>query len=175
MPAYPQVSVFVGAGHAYKWASLIGLILAQIAVNGQTTYPIDAFRITRYATLSSGNVSNKVSSRAINRQACPPERQDSQAVRRRTTIFSPRAVGREACAPTSASSLGARALAATSLSWQISFINPTTTWLLQHSFTCSSGPHHPEHCWLDHVPHSPATHSPAQGELSPNYILFFCF
>ncbi len=50
MPAYPQVSVFVGAGHAYKWASLIGLILAQIAVNGQTTYPIDAFRITRYAT-----------------------------------------------------------------------------------------------------------------------------
>ena len=52
MPAYHQVSVFVGAGHAYKWASLIGLILAQIAVNGQTTYPIDAFRITRYATLS---------------------------------------------------------------------------------------------------------------------------
>jgi sarcosine oxidase len=50
MPAYPQVSVFVGAGHAYKWASLIGLILAQIAVNGQTTYPIDAFRITRYAS-----------------------------------------------------------------------------------------------------------------------------
>lgn len=49
MPAYPQVSVFVGAGHAYKWASLIGLILAQIAVNGQTTYPIDAFRITRPA------------------------------------------------------------------------------------------------------------------------------
>ncbi len=72
MPAYPQVSVFVGAGHAYKWASLIGLILAQIAVNGQTTYPIDAFRITRYATLTARNVSNKVGSRAINRQACPP-------------------------------------------------------------------------------------------------------
>jgi len=53
LPAYPQVSVFVGAGHAYKWASLIGLILAQIAVTGHTTYPIDAFRITRPALLNA--------------------------------------------------------------------------------------------------------------------------
>ena len=111
MPAYPQVSVFVGAGHAYKWASLIGLILAQIAVNGQTTYPIDAFRITRYATLTARNVSNKVGSRAINRQACPPERQDPQAVRRCKAICSPRAVGRGMCTDAE-SSLGARALAA---------------------------------------------------------------
>jgi len=49
LPKYPQVSVFVGAGHAYKFACLIGLILAQIAINGKTSYPIKFFSISRPA------------------------------------------------------------------------------------------------------------------------------
>ena len=38
-----------GAAHAYKFAALIGKILADLAVRGETRYPIDAFSATRAA------------------------------------------------------------------------------------------------------------------------------
>jgi sarcosine oxidase len=38
-----------GAAHAYKFAALIGKILADLAVRGETCYPIDAFSATRAA------------------------------------------------------------------------------------------------------------------------------
>jgi sarcosine oxidase len=49
LPGFPQISVFVGAGHAYKFAALFGKILSEIAIDGQTSYPIQPFRVSRPA------------------------------------------------------------------------------------------------------------------------------
>eukprot|EP01121_Diplochlamys_sp_Union-15-3_P006922 TRINITY_DN1746_c0_g4_i1.p1 TRINITY_DN1746_c0_g4~~TRINITY_DN1746_c0_g4_i1.p1 ORF type:complete len:407 (-),score=66.37 TRINITY_DN1746_c0_g4_i1:45-1232(-) len=53
LPNYPQVSLFVGAGHAYKFASLFGLILSQIALTGKTNYPIQRFSLKRPGLIQS--------------------------------------------------------------------------------------------------------------------------
>ncbi len=47
LPEHPNVSVAVGAGHAYKFASLIGKILSELALDGQTAYDIAPFAIDR--------------------------------------------------------------------------------------------------------------------------------
>lgn len=49
LPDHPQISVAVGAGHAYKFAALIGDILRDLAMDGESRYPIEAFRIDRPA------------------------------------------------------------------------------------------------------------------------------
>jgi sarcosine oxidase len=49
LPEHPQISVAIGAGHAYKFAGLIGRILSELALEGESTYPIDAFRLDRPA------------------------------------------------------------------------------------------------------------------------------
>jgi sarcosine oxidase len=49
LPGLPQVSVFNGAGHGFKFASLVGKILSQLAVRGETEYGIEAFRPDRPA------------------------------------------------------------------------------------------------------------------------------
>ncbi len=49
LPGLPQISVFVGAGHGFKFASLVGRILAELALYGKTQYPIEAFRVDRPA------------------------------------------------------------------------------------------------------------------------------
>ncbi len=49
LPEYPQVSVAVGAGHAYKFAGLIGRILSELALDGGSSFPIEPFKITRPA------------------------------------------------------------------------------------------------------------------------------
>ena len=49
MPETPQVAFFCGAGHAFKFAGLIGRILSEIAIDGRTRYPIEAFRPDRPA------------------------------------------------------------------------------------------------------------------------------
>jgi sarcosine oxidase len=49
LPADKRVAVFVGAGHAFKFASLLGKILADLVGDGKTGYPLDAFRIDRPA------------------------------------------------------------------------------------------------------------------------------
>ena len=46
---HPQISVAIGAGHAYKFAGLIGRILSELALDGESTYPIGAFRLDRPA------------------------------------------------------------------------------------------------------------------------------
>ena len=48
-PGYPQISVVVDAGHAFKFATLIGRILSQLALDGCTEYPIAPFRADRPA------------------------------------------------------------------------------------------------------------------------------
>ena len=49
VPGFPQVTVAIGAGHAFKFASLLGRILAELALDGRSTCPIDTFRIDRPA------------------------------------------------------------------------------------------------------------------------------
>ncbi|GLZ47254.1 N-methyltryptophan oxidase [Actinomycetospora sp. NBRC 106375] len=49
VPGEPRVSVAVGAGHAFKFASLIGRILADLATTGATRHPIATFALDRPA------------------------------------------------------------------------------------------------------------------------------
>lgn len=49
LPEAPQISVAIGAGHAYKFASLLGKILSELALEGGSRYPIDTFNISRLA------------------------------------------------------------------------------------------------------------------------------
>jgi len=47
LPEHPNVHVAVGAGHACKFAAVIGRILADLAVDGRTRSGIEAFAIDR--------------------------------------------------------------------------------------------------------------------------------
>ncbi|HKE35886.1 MAG TPA: N-methyl-L-tryptophan oxidase [Candidatus Baltobacteraceae bacterium] len=47
LPEHPNVSVAIGAGHAYKFASVIGRIAGELATNGTTTSGIGDFKIDR--------------------------------------------------------------------------------------------------------------------------------
>jgi sarcosine oxidase len=49
LPEHPQISVFNGAGHGFKFASLAGKILSELARHGNTHYPIEPFRLDRPA------------------------------------------------------------------------------------------------------------------------------
>ena len=49
LPECPQVSVAVGAAHAFKFSSLIGQILTDLAVEGDTRMPIAPFNSRRRA------------------------------------------------------------------------------------------------------------------------------
>jgi sarcosine oxidase len=49
LPGSPRISVGIGAGHAFKFASLLGRVLADLAVDGRTPHPIDAFALDRRA------------------------------------------------------------------------------------------------------------------------------
>lgn len=49
LPEYPQIAVAVGAAHAFKFSSLIGQILADLAVEGETRFPIAPFSSKRPA------------------------------------------------------------------------------------------------------------------------------
>ena len=47
LPKQPNVVVAVGAGHAFKFASLIGKILSDLATAGRTAYNLSPFKIDR--------------------------------------------------------------------------------------------------------------------------------
>ncbi len=49
VPGHPRIALGIGAGHAAKFASLIGRILAELTTEGATGYPIAPFRIDRPA------------------------------------------------------------------------------------------------------------------------------
>jgi sarcosine oxidase len=49
VPGHPRISVVVDGGHAFKFATLIGHILSQLALDGRTDYPIEPFRADRPA------------------------------------------------------------------------------------------------------------------------------
>jgi sarcosine oxidase len=47
LPEHPQILVCVGSGHAFKFASLLGKILSELAIDGRTEHPISAFTLHR--------------------------------------------------------------------------------------------------------------------------------
>jgi sarcosine oxidase len=49
MPGHPRVLVGLGAGHAAKFSGLFGEILAELVVDGRSSYPIEGFRADRPA------------------------------------------------------------------------------------------------------------------------------
>ena len=49
LPGEPRIAVCIGAGHAAKFASLLGRILADLATTGTTAFPIAPFRADRPA------------------------------------------------------------------------------------------------------------------------------
>lgn len=49
LPNHSEIIVCCGAGHAYKFAGLLGKILSQLAVDGATEYPIAPFTLNRPA------------------------------------------------------------------------------------------------------------------------------
>ena len=53
LPDFPQISVAIGAGHAYKFAGLIGRILSELALDGESAFPIEAFRLERPAVFDA--------------------------------------------------------------------------------------------------------------------------
>jgi sarcosine oxidase len=50
LPDAPQVSLFAGeSGHGYKFASVVGEILADLATEGSTRHDIGLFRLDRFS------------------------------------------------------------------------------------------------------------------------------
>jgi sarcosine oxidase len=49
LPQHPNILVVNGAGHAYKFTSLLGKILGQLVTEGKTRYDIKRFRLDRPA------------------------------------------------------------------------------------------------------------------------------
>jgi sarcosine oxidase len=49
-PEHPQVAVAAGfSGHGFKFASVVGEILADLVIDGKTNHPIDLFSPQRFA------------------------------------------------------------------------------------------------------------------------------
>ena len=49
VPGHPRIAVCIGAGHAAKFAGLLGRILTELAIDGATAFPIEPFRADRPA------------------------------------------------------------------------------------------------------------------------------
>lgn len=47
LPGQPNVALAVGAGHAFKFASLLGKILSQLAITGQSEHDLSLFQFSR--------------------------------------------------------------------------------------------------------------------------------
>jgi sarcosine oxidase len=54
-PKYPQVAIAAGfSGHGYKFCSVVGEILADLATEGETQHPIDLFSPARLVGTTPG-------------------------------------------------------------------------------------------------------------------------
>jgi sarcosine oxidase len=47
VPGVPSACIAIGGGHGFKFASLIGRILSELALDGETNHPLDTFRMDR--------------------------------------------------------------------------------------------------------------------------------
>jgi len=52
LPEQPNIFVAIGAGHAYKFASFLGQVLSELAIDGQTVHDISAFSTRRPAIVN---------------------------------------------------------------------------------------------------------------------------
>lgn len=51
LPEQPPILVCVGAGHAYKFAALLGLLLSELALDGRASLPVEGFPLNRPAVM----------------------------------------------------------------------------------------------------------------------------
>jgi sarcosine oxidase len=58
LPEQQNVSVVIGAGHAFKFASLMGKILSELAIDGRTAYNIAPFFIDRPVLLEENPITS---------------------------------------------------------------------------------------------------------------------
>lgn len=54
IPGYPHIGLCIGAGHAAKFAALLGHIMADLAIDGATSYGIDTWKLDRPALTDPG-------------------------------------------------------------------------------------------------------------------------
>jgi sarcosine oxidase len=47
VPAHPEALIAIGGGHGFKFASLIGQILSELAADGETRHNLQTFRMDR--------------------------------------------------------------------------------------------------------------------------------
>jgi sarcosine oxidase len=47
VPAHPEAMIAIGGGHGFKFASLVGRILSELAIDGRTDHDLSPFRIDR--------------------------------------------------------------------------------------------------------------------------------
>ena len=47
LPDRPDVSVGIGAGHGFKFASVVGRILAELAIAGRSAHDLEPFALDR--------------------------------------------------------------------------------------------------------------------------------
>ena len=52
LPDHPQVLVALGAAHGFKFAALVGRVLADLVVGGSTDVDLEPFRFDRPALTS---------------------------------------------------------------------------------------------------------------------------
>ena len=54
IPGYPHIALCVGAGHAAKFAALLGHVMADLAIDGATSYGIETWKLGRPALTDPG-------------------------------------------------------------------------------------------------------------------------
>ena len=47
VPGHPEATIAIGGGHGFKFASLVGQILSELAIDGRTEHDLSPFRIDR--------------------------------------------------------------------------------------------------------------------------------
>jgi sarcosine oxidase len=47
VPGHPEALIAIGGGHGFKFASLIGQILSELAIDGETRHNLETFRMDR--------------------------------------------------------------------------------------------------------------------------------
>ncbi len=47
VPGHPEATIAIGGGHGFKFASLVGRILSELAIDGRTEHDLSPFRIDR--------------------------------------------------------------------------------------------------------------------------------
>jgi monomeric sarcosine oxidase len=75
VPGYPHVSLCIGAGHAAKFAPLLGHILGDLAIDGETGYEIGSFTLDRPAITDPGFPTDFLFTRAARAAPAAPEQE----------------------------------------------------------------------------------------------------